>query len=408
MARKPTANPAELESQLGPRDATFRATTENRTVLKSWLRAKGIPSAVADKMKLDTMCKCYRNDAYLSAIIRNHAQEAAQEEFADGEDTPFPPPAMPATPSTPDHKEAPAVNATPNVDPASAITSAIMGAVQSALANTPKSIDEAQIIALIEKHARPVYRVVLEEKGKEPRPLPDDEARHEVFPDVLTSVSAGVNVMLVGPAGSGKTTIAEQVAKALEIPFEFTGALDSAYKLSGFIDAQGRIVHTAFRRAYEHGGLFLFDEVDGSLPGALLAFNAALANGHADFPDGVVKRHENFRVIAAANTYGHGADRQYVGRNQLDAASLDRFAVFDMDYDEGLEKALAGNAQWVAFVQKVRRAVRSAKVRHVVSPRASLMGARLLSAGMDRNKVEEATVWKGMDEATRQKVRAAF
>ena len=133
--------------------------------------------------------------------------------------------------------------------------------------------------------------------------------------------------MMVGPAGSGKTTAAHEAAKALGIPFYFTGAIDSAYKLTGFIDAQGRTVRTAFREAFEHGGVFLFDEMDSSMPAALLAFNAALANGHADFPDGIIKRHPDFRAIAACNTFGGGANRQYVGRMQLDAASLDRFAI---------------------------------------------------------------------------------
>lgn len=154
---------------------------------------------------------------------------------------------------------------------------------------------------------------------------PVEGYQHKVFPKVLKAIQAGLNVFLVGPAGSGKTTLAEQIAGALGLSFQFNGAIDSAYKLSGFIDAQGRVISTAFRRAYEGGGLYLFDEVDASLPGALLAFNAALANGYCDFPDGMVKRHRDFHCIAAANTYGLGADRQYVGRNQLDAASLDRF-----------------------------------------------------------------------------------
>src|SRR5690606_7558053 len=97
-------------------------------------------------------------------------------------------------------------------------------------------------------------------------------------------VAAGVNVWLAGPAGSGKTTAAEQVAKALKLKFYFNGAIDTEYKLSGFVDAHGRIVSTAFREAYTNGGVYLFDEVDASLPSATLAFNAALANGQCDFP----------------------------------------------------------------------------------------------------------------------------
>jgi hypothetical protein len=148
--------------------------------------------------------------------------------------------------------------------------------------------------------------------------------------------------MIVGPAGSGKTTAAQKVAEMLGLPFYFTGAINSEYKLTGFIDAQGRIVNTAFRKAFVEGGVFLFDEMDGSLPAATLAFNAATANRVFDFPDGTHEAHPDFIALAACNTYGNGASRQYVGRNQLDAATLDRYATLEWNYDEALEAAIMG------------------------------------------------------------------
>lgn len=228
--------------------------------------------------------------------------------------------------------------------------------------------------------------------------------QHAQLPTLIKILSTGLNVYLVGPAGSGKTHAAIQCAKALDIPFHFTGAVASEFKLTGFIDAQGRIVSTEFRKAFEQGGLFLFDEIDASYPQAVLAFNAALANDYMDFPDKRVQRHEKFFCIAAANTYGQGADRQYVGRNQLDAASLDRFVFMDWKYDEKLETTLAGNEEWSTHVQKVRRFVEENKIRHVVSPRASIFGAKLLSAGLPKEDVEATILWKGMDEATKSKI----
>ena len=138
--------------------------------------------------------------------------------------------------------------------------------------------------------------------------------QHFQFEKLSKYVQTKNNIFLVGSAGSGKTTAARNIAKALNIKFYFTGAINSEYKLTGFIDAQGRIVNTEFRKAYEHGGLFLFDEIDASFPQAILAFNAALANDFMDFPDKKVPKHKNFYCIAAANTFGTGADRQYVGR----------------------------------------------------------------------------------------------
>lgn len=229
--------------------------------------------------------------------------------------------------------------------------------------------------------------------------------QHIQFENLLKYVQTKVNLYLVGSAGSGKTTAAKNIATALDIPFYFTGAIASEFKLTGFINAQGTIVSTEFRKAYETGGLFLFDEIDASYPQAILAFNAALANDFMDFPDKKVERHKDFYCIAAANTYGSGADREYIGRNQLDAASLDRFVFFDWNIDEDLERELANNETWVNYVQKVRKAAKKLGIRFVISPRASFYGATLLEAGIDRKEVEKNVLWKGLDQATVQQVK---
>jgi cobaltochelatase CobS len=269
-------------------------------------------------------------------------------------------------------------------------------------------LDEGRVIALIREHAPkpPTVTVQITTKTpEEPRTLAD-EIRHEAFPGLLQAVGADLNVMIVGPAGCSKTHLCGQLAAALNLGFTFTGAIDSAYKLTGFMDAQGRIVSTAFRDAYENGKLFLFDETDASLPGALLAFNAALANGHMDFPDKVIEKHPNFRCVASANTFGRGQDRVYVGRNQLDAASLDRFVVEAIDYDENMERALYGDTPWTTRVHKVRAAVRKLNIRHVVSMRAIDQGRKLLAAGMSQDKVEPRVLWKGLDAPTVAKITA--
>lgn len=227
---------------------------------------------------------------------------------------------------------------------------------------------------------------------------------HGMLPTVLQALTAGSSPFLVGPAGSGKTTLAEQCATALKLKFYMAARVTSEFKLTGFVNAMGVTVRTQFREAYEHGGVFLFDEVDASDPDALTSFNAALANGVGDFPDCMVKRHKDFYALAAGNTFGRGADRQYVGRNQLDAATLDRFEVFEVDYDEALELQLCADPAWAKYVQSVRKAIEIEKVRHIVSPRASIKGAKLLAAGMDRLQVESSCIWKGLPQDQRARV----
>ena len=333
---------------------------------------------------------------------------------------------LPGIEPTTDPQKEPAPMTTTHSTPATTATQDDLAILRRLLSS---GVTEERVLDLIRAHGgRPALVTIdLTAPGVT---LSGDAVMHHKFPLLAAAVAARVNVMLVGPAGSGKTTAAVKAAQALGLPFYGTGAINSEYKLTGFIDAQGRIVSTAFRKAFEHGGVFLFDEIDASLPGALLAFNAALANDWMDFPDANVKRHEDFRVIAGANTFGTGADRQYVGRNQLDAASLDRYAVIDWNYDEALEASLLGlpapkgapvpasilpreeeevrglAARWIDRVRKIRGAVSDLKVRHVVSPRATINGTKLLAAGWDWHNVEESVIWKGMDSDTKAKVAA--
>lgn len=260
----------------------------------------------------------------------------------------------------------------------------------------------AAAVAAVEQH-RPV-RIELKQ-GAVIRTLPDAH-RHAVFADVLAALSVRENVYLVGPAGSGKTTIAAQAAEALELPFYSTGAVGMAYQLQGFINAEGKYMETDLYRAYTGGGVFLFDEIDASSAQALLAFNAIAANDLAAFPCGTVKRHPDFVIIAAANTFGNGADAQYVGRSQLDAATLDRFSFIPMDYDERLELAISPNDEWTRHVQAFRKAVRELKLRHVVSPRASIKGGKLLSAGLSWDRVEAMVLTRNLSALDLEKVRA--
>ena len=234
---------------------------------------------------------------------------------------------------------------------------------------------------------------------------------HEAFDDILAILAQRENVYLIGPAGSGKTTIAEQCAKALALQFYCYGAVKFDHDIIGHIDAEGKYSQTNFYRAFKHGGLVLMDEMDASSSNALLTLNAALANDFASFPlgndgeGGMVKKHPDFVVIASANTFGHGASAQYVGRNPMDMATLDRFCNVTMGYDESLERAIAGNDAWVDYVQAVRAAVEHHKMRYVVSPRASVKGAKLLAAGMDAAKVASVTIWnKGFSETDKQKL----
>ena len=229
---------------------------------------------------------------------------------------------------------------------------------------------------------------------------------HRDTDKILKAVAAGLNVYLHGPAGSGKTTVGRKIAAAMSLPFYFAAKVESEYLLLGFKDAKGDAVRTQFREAYEHGGVFLFDELDGSSPSAVVALNAALANGICPFPDGTIERHADFHCIAAGNTVLSGANRQYVGRQQLDAASIDRFAFIEFGYDEQMELALADNKQWALHVQDIRARVAMRGIPHLVTPRATLDGCKALAAGFTWEEAEAMHVYKGLDQSTVDQIKA--
>jgi hypothetical protein len=189
--------------------------------------------------------------------------------------------------------------------------------------------------------------------------------------------------------------------------FYMAAKVQSEFTLLGFMNAAGKYVSTPFREAYEHGGIFLLDEMDASSASALAAFNAALANGHCPFPDKLVKRHPDFVCIGAGNTIGTGHNRQYVGRAQLDAATLDRFAFVQVEYDANIEAAMCPNKAWRDYVQAIRNYCDQNAIRAIVSPRASKSGNMLLAAGETWQEVAQALIFDKMDDTTAERIKSA-
>ena len=194
---------------------------------------------------------------------------------------------------------------------------------------------------------------------------------HYEFETILNLVNADIPVFLTGPAGCGKNVICKQVAEALNLDFYFSNAVTQEYKITGFIDANGHYHETQFYKAFTQGGVFMLDEMDASTPEVLIILNAAIANRYFDFPTGRVEAHKDFRIVSAGNTFGTGADAEYTGRFQLDAASLDRFAIIEVGYDKNIEKAIANNDELLLeFVYELRKSIKKSNINFSVSYRA--------------------------------------
>lgn len=202
------------------------------------------------------------------------------------------------------------------------------------------------------------------------------------FDDLRATLAAFGNefgVYLYGPAGTGKGYTARMLAESLGLAFHSVNAVMDVCDLEGYRDANGVYHETEFYRAYKYGGLFLFDEFDGSIPEAVLRVNDALANGRMTFAGEVVEVHPDFRLVCAGNTIGKGATGEYTARAAMDAASLDRFPVrVLLDYDRRVELSIAGGrSDLVTFVHDLRTAAKSAGITAIFSYRIIKAAAKL-------------------------------
>lgn len=249
---------------------------------------------------------------------------------------------------------------------------------------------------ILEKYGPLPERIEVVSPGKEPKAL--SGVFHEAFSTVVKLVSMDLPVYLSGEAGTGKNVICRQVADALELPFYFTNAVTQEHKITGFIDAGGVYHETQFYKAFKDGGLFFLDELDASIPEVLIILNAAIANRYFDFPIGKVEAHENFRLIAAGNTFGTGADSVYSGRYNLDGASLDRFSVIPVKYSSKIEKAITkDDYELLTFCHEFRELTKKSNINCIFSYRALNAITKLKSVLPIKVALKIALI-KGMDK----------
>lgn len=238
-------------------------------------------------------------------------------------------------------------------------------------------------------------------KKEEPKEDWNKEVKHSKFEMIKACIENDIPVYLAGPAGSGKNYTLEQISWELGLEFYFTNSVQQEYKLTGFIDAGGQYHETEFYKAFKNGGIFFLDEMDASIPEVLVLLNAAIANRYFEFPNGKIKAHKNFRVVAAGNTVGSGADEMYTGRLVLDQATLDRFAIIDFGYDRNIEMHIAkGNKELVDFVEAIRTEAETNGIRATFSYRCIGMVTKLERTRLNLKDILAIAVFKGMEKDT--------
>lgn len=238
------------------------------------------------------------------------------------------------------------------------------------LAERVQAAISAEFLKKIQDEIEVIRKVEINFNGESGEPI---GLHHKSFEEILKYIAANISIILVGPAGSGKTQIAVQCAEALKRTHFSISVNEHTSKTDflGYTDANGQIVKTNFRTAFEDGGVFIIDEIDAANPNILTIINSALSNGFCPFPDGMVERNKDFLCICTANTFGEGESVHYIGRNVLDAATRDRFATVFVDYDYDIEKAL-NEEKVCSLAKELRSYFKQNNIDFIISTRGMI------------------------------------
>ena len=120
-------------------------------------------------------------------------------------------------------------------------------------------------------------------------------------------------------------------------------------------------------------------------------------------------KHTDSVFIAACNTFGLGANAKYVGRNRLDAATLNRFIKLDWGYDPALERIQVGDDKWTKITQAVRDKVDSMGIEIVISPRNGQNAVMMERTGLfSKDEIFTIAFRDGMEEDSWNQVKSVL
>jgi cobaltochelatase CobS len=349
-----------------------------KLALRKWVTANGVPSTAAARLSFADLETAWNDtsDASLNILKLNHAAPAAPAATIEDQI---------------------AMTVHPHTAPVAAPADPLAGLMAYINAHVAGSVNEDRVRAIVDEALSGVAPRRIEVSSAA-GVITLEERTNPVFERILGLVGQGENVLIVGPAGCGKTHLCEQVARALGRRFGMlsgsAGASES--QIMGWLlpSDGGRFEYqpSEFIELYEGGNsFFCFDEFDAFDGNMFLCANSALSNGHITVPQRIgnqrVKRGENVGIICTANTFGTGADPIYSGRNQLDGATLDRFVVVEMTYDKALEsdmgKAGGLKADQMERFWQLRNKVETAGLLRVISTRALKKIISNMRCGMD-------------------------
>jgi cobaltochelatase CobS len=257
--------------------------------------------------------------------------------------------------------------------------------------------------AVMSSSGRPISITVLGKNETFNDLIPDIDPNYLFNVDILKTLMMGIEmnmaVYLWGHAGTGKTTIFEQIAARTKRPFfrvQHTANMEEEHIVGGWRLRDGR---THFElgplaMAMKFGWLYMADEYDFGRPEVTSVYQAVLEGKplvikEADHDNRVIRPHPDFRICGTGNTNGQGDESGlYQGTNIQNAANYERFGVVEqMPYmDKKLESRLISQQaniplkdaeKLVDFATRIRAEFDGGKIGNPISPRSLIFAAKI-------------------------------
>ncbi len=281
----------------------------------------------------------------------------------------------------------------------------------------PSEVDK-KIKELIEAVKR--EKKELEENIPEIEPKNKEYIKPDIWDEVYKLVKAGQNVLIFGPAGCGKSRLAQEIAHTLDANFftiSFSGGLrySQVYGSTHIKDGNSEWVPSAFIKAIQEPGLILLDELCSCDAEVAKGINAITEPNSRSWlsPNGRVKVHEGVKFIACDNTSGRQINRQYTGSQRQDDSTLDRFPLtFHMNYDPTVEKQIvkafgiksADSIKLLKKLENLRAKVKELDIPFDPSTRRLIACCRAIKVGFTLDRAFELSFLTSLSKAERQKI----
>jgi hypothetical protein len=235
-------------------------------------------------------------------------------------------------------------------------------------------------------------------------PAPDmppvDASEINDIPDffkIVDDIVLGHNVFLVGPAGSGKTFLAEYITSRLGRTYVTINCSQytSPTEIKGGPTIEG-YQEGALIDCWENGKILILDELPKIDPNTAGLLNEALAktkvpvgsdraiiyNGRNEPKN----KKQGFGVIATGNVFPTAESATYTANSRQDLSLLDRFSgsVYYVGFNDKLEKKQAGSLLVYSVGMRLRQWILDNKVDSTISLRWLETAASVYRLEMDR------------------------